>query len=196
MSIYNMLSIVHSDYDAEADAYAVLDRNLNDPDGEVPDYYSRHIKEKVGLDMVFSAFPALAFGARVDHLRPNDHLPEQSFTILSPRLIFRSRWVTREMITVQYSRYVYQQRLCRTIEPYNPVDPDAGTVSTRVVFTGHPADQRCVQMPSAPRQPEGWGSIAQNGENDDDRGQPVAGGNPNQVRPDLNVIQISAQMWW
>jgi len=194
--IYNMLSIVNSDYDATRDAYAVLDRDINDPGGEIPDYYSSHVKEKVGLDMVFSAFPALAFGARIDHLRPNNHLPEQNFTILSPRLIFRSRWVTREMITVQYSRYFYQQRLCSTIMPYNPANPIDDSVSTRVQFTGYPVDQRCVQMPSAPRQPEGWGSISQNGEHDDDRGQPVAGGNPNQVRPDLNVVQISAQMWW
>jgi len=202
--VYAMYNKVTSNYDASRDFYAspVLDANgapiaantstwyqamLSE---EKADYYSDHSKLKYGANLLFNAYPAFAVGTRIDRVQPNNHIPEQSFTILSPRLEFRSRWVTREKITVQYSRYMYAQRQCAVHPQSGLYDPTASNPNR----TGLPVDQRCAQPASAPRPPEGWGSMSQNLV--EERGQPVAGGNPNAVRPDVDVITIAAQMWW
>ena len=84
-----------------------------------------------------------------------------------PFLVFRTAFLTHEEVTLQFSRYLYNQRECEAA----------------------PADQSlCVQPPSAPSLPTGFGS-----------GQPA---NPTDVRgaattrPDLNVIKLQASMWW
>jgi len=54
-------------------------------------------------------------------LQPNSKIPEQSFAILSPRIVFKSNWNTHEAITIQYSRYMYNQRECKSAGiPGNP----------------------------------------------------------------------------
>ncbi len=107
-------------------------------------------------------------------MQPNSRVPEQSFAILSPRLVFKSKWVTREAITIQYSRYLYNQRSCAV---GNPADG----------MTYTPGDEKCVQPPSSPVPPDGFGAtyLGQTGQ----RGAPT-------TRPDVNVFKIEATMWW
>jgi hypothetical protein len=188
-SLYAMYAKVKSAYDPHEDGLAML-ISATDP----PDYYSDHSQLKFGADFLFLAFPSLGGAVRVDRVQPNNHLPEQSFTILSPRLEFRSRWITRETIVLQYSRYFYAKRNCDIISPYDPTAPASEADYPRA-FSGFPANQRCVQPPAGSLAPTGWGSLQMNG-NAEERGQPVAGGNPNAVTPDVNVIQLSAEMWW
>ena len=69
-------------------------------------------KLKFGTDLAFSALSWFGVGTRFDRVQPNSRIPEQSFSVLSPRLIFRSKWVTHEEIQLQYSRYMYNQRTC------------------------------------------------------------------------------------
>jgi hypothetical protein len=141
-------------------------------------------------------------GLRFDRVQPNNHLPKQSFSVLSPRLEFRSQWVTREKISIQYSRYMYDKRVCDQISEWNPyqqTSADANFIYTGSPqnFTGMPANQNCVQYPSGPRLPEGYGATALETPIDW-RGAPITGvgGNPNNPRPDVNVIKIEASMWW
>jgi hypothetical protein len=124
------------------------------------------IKLKYGAEVVFNAFPWVGIGARFDRLQPNSKIPEQSFAVLSPRLIFRSQWVSHEEISLQYSRYFYNQRECD--------DPAAPAL--------------CVQAPSAPVLPEGFGATTVN-QDPNTRGAPT-------TRPDLNVLRLQATMWW
>ncbi len=49
------------------------------------DNYSKHSKLKFGTDLYGSLFSTLAAGLRVDHVRPNSNIPEQAFSIISPR---------------------------------------------------------------------------------------------------------------
>ncbi|MES1172801.1 MAG: hypothetical protein ABUL62_00640 [Myxococcales bacterium] len=139
-------------------------------------------KLKFGADLAYAALPWLTAGVRFDRLQPNSRVPEQSFAILSPRLVFKSKFVTREAITFQYSRYFYNQRTCHT-------STMAG------VETGSPADnsyaagqELCVQPPSSPVPPEGFGSTWQAFASPA-RAAPT-------TRPDLNVFKIEATMWW
>ena len=93
-------------------------------------------------------------------------MAEQSFSIISPRVEARSQWVSHERITLQYSRYLYNQRTC---------DP-----------LGDP--QKCVQSASAAVLPEGFGATAGN-QAAGNRGAPT-------TVPDENVFTIQASMWW
>ena len=47
------------------------------------------------------------FGGRYDAVQPNNHDSTQNFSVLSPRLYFRTDFVTHEQIMVQYSHYFY-----------------------------------------------------------------------------------------
>jgi hypothetical protein len=92
-------------------------------------------KIKYGVDLLGSPLKFFGIGLRYDRLQPNSDIPEQSFSIISPRIVFRSAFLTHEQIVVQYSRYVYNRRDCGT---------GAGT--------------SCVQPPPAPSLPNGFGA--------------------------------------
>ena len=130
-------------------------------------------KLKFGVDVAYSILPWLTAAVRFDRLQPNNKVPEQSFAILSPRLVFKSKWNTHEAITIQYSRYMYNQRECAVGNPNN------------VILT--PGQDKCVQPPSSPVPPDGYGSAwpANSGQ----RGAPNA-------PPDVNVFKVEATMWW
>jgi len=64
-------------------------------------------KLKYGLDTIYSFMPMMAVGLRFDRVNPNMSDGTQTFTVFSPKLIFRSEFVTHEMIVLQYSYYHY-----------------------------------------------------------------------------------------
>ena len=134
-------------------------------------------KLKYGMDASYNFLPWLGMGLRYDRLQPNSKIAEQSFSIISPRLTFRSSLVSHEEISLQFARYVYNQRTCTGIDD--------------------PLGQKCVQVPSAPAGTEGFGQPANYDRAEDtapvgpnaDRGAPTK-------RPDVNVITLTASMWW
>ncbi|HKO52246.1 MAG TPA: hypothetical protein VJV79_31275, partial [Polyangiaceae bacterium] len=109
------------------------------------------------------------------------------FQILSPRIVFKSNWNTHETITLQYSRYMYNQRECTPapIMSSTAINPYAGSPADGVDYVK--GEELCVQPPSSPVPPDGFGAAwpAQNGQ----RGAPT-------TRPDVNVFKIEATMWW
>jgi hypothetical protein len=130
-------------------------------------------KLKYGADLAYAALPWLTAAVRFDRLQPNSNHPEQSFAILSPRLVFKSKWVTREAITLQYSRYIYNQRTCAV---GNPAD-----ASYEI------GQENCAQPPSSPVPPNGFGSTYQSLTTQ--RAAPT-------TTPDENVFKVEATMWW
>lgn len=64
-------------------------------------------KFKWGLDTIYSFMPMMAVGLRFDDVNPNMSDSTQTFVIISPKLIFRSEFVTHEQIVLQYSYYHY-----------------------------------------------------------------------------------------
>ena len=135
---------------------------LNLIDSPDPDVDGTH-KLKYGADLFYSALPWLGGALRFDRVQPHSDLPQQSFAVLSPRLVFRSEWLTREQIYIQYSHYFFAQREC--------TDP------TQLYL--------CVQPPTTPVPPDGWGAPSL----DDNRGGPLN-------LPDYDVITIGANIWW
>ena len=217
--LYGMYSKVSSAYDPRLDGtfaskehYALIGHDDAWGEGHInpfPDYwtrlgdaYSEHYQLKFGADVFGSLFPVLGVGLRAGHVRPNNRLPGQAFTAVSPRVELRSRWVTREKIWIQYSRYFYAQRSCPTTAAWDPYLGVRGTADydfsgSPQNFSGLPLGQDCAQIPSGPRLPDGWGATSMEGAANW-RGAPITGegGNPNNTLPDENVVQIGASMWW
>src|SRR6478736_1421171 len=133
LKLYGMYNKVHSDY-APNDGIHKL---------------------KFGADLSASILPWLSAAVRFDRLQPNSRVPEQSFAILSPRLVFKSNWNTHEAITLQYSRYMYNQRECSPVSVM--ADPtkgagasaNAGSPADGVYYAG-PSENLCVQPPPSP----------------------------------------------
>lgn len=148
-------------------------------------------KLKFGGDFEYVILPWLSAGLRADRIQPHSKIPEQSFTVMSPRIVFRSDFVTREAVTIQYTRYFYEQRECAVGNPAaDPFYTNAPPVSTfnDTNSDGLPGRIFCVQPPSGPSLPDGFGAHGNNGE-EDERGAPS-------TRPDLNTISVQATMWW
>jgi len=64
-------------------------------------------KFKGGVDLVYSFMPTMAAGLRVDTVNPNMDNSQETFYVISPRLVFRSEFVTHEAVVLQYSYYKY-----------------------------------------------------------------------------------------
>jgi hypothetical protein len=137
-----------------------------------------NVKLKYGADVQYHATPSITAALRFDRLQPNSEIPEQSFAIVSPRLVFASNWVTREQLTFQYSRYIYNQREC----PANAASP---ADFARLRNSG---SALCVQPPPAATPPDGFG-INSEVQDSDLRSAPS-------LRPDVNVFKIEATFWW
>jgi hypothetical protein len=153
---------------------------------DLPERY-RIRKAKFGADLTVQALPWLSPGVRLDRVVPNSSIGEQSFAVLSPRLQFKSQFVTHERLTLGYSRYFYDQRVCE------PRVPAISTLGGAYAGTKPDPDDplgayRCAQPPSSPVPYDGFGTSTAK----QDPKQRATG----VKRPDLNVIKIEATMWW
>jgi hypothetical protein len=64
-------------------------------------------KLKFGTEWTYVPLPWLGLGGRFDVVEPNLNDSTQSFSVISPRIIFRTAFVTHEQVMIQYSRYFY-----------------------------------------------------------------------------------------
>ena len=78
-------------------------------------------KLKYGGDLVFRALSWLGFGARADVVQPTSKDSLQSFWVVSPKIIFKTAFITHEEITAQYSHYSYKADV--TSQPPNNATP-------------------------------------------------------------------------
>jgi len=133
-------------------------------------------KKKFGTDLLFDLFPIMGIGTRFDYLMPNSDYSKQNFGIISPRLVFRSNLVTHEQIALEYSRYIYSQRMCQP-----------GMTPADLTRTGYdPREVLCVQPPTSTVAPDGFGSSVE-----------ATGTHATTTYiPDVNVVKIIASMWW
>jgi hypothetical protein len=77
---------------------------LAHPDGDG----SGHInKLKFGAELSYVPLPWLGLGGRFDVVQPDMDDGSQSFSVISPRLVFRTAFVTHEQVMLQYSHYFY-----------------------------------------------------------------------------------------
>jgi hypothetical protein len=62
-------------------------------------------KLKFGADLVANLLPWFGIGVRGDYVLPDSHDVHQTFAVISPKLIFRTKFITHEEVTMQYSHY-------------------------------------------------------------------------------------------
>lgn len=65
-------------------------------------------KLKFGMDVTYLPLPFIGGGARFDMVQPNLADANQSFSVFSPFLIFKTQFVTHEQIVLKYSHYFYK----------------------------------------------------------------------------------------
>jgi hypothetical protein len=152
-SLFGMFNVVASDDDPQADGVKKL---------------------KFGADFEFSPVGWFAVGFRADHLRPNSTIEEQNFSILSPRLVFRSDFASHEEISLLFHHYIYAKRVCRTSQ-----------------------DLYCTQVANGPNFPDGFGSFAGVTQPVNTRGGPL---DPQAeglyMPPQENTLTLQATIWW
>jgi hypothetical protein len=68
--------------------------------------YNNVLKRKYGFEGAYALLPWLAASLRVDRVEPNSGDGSQTFTTVSPRLIFRSSWQAHDQVVLQYSRWI------------------------------------------------------------------------------------------
>jgi hypothetical protein len=83
-------------------------------------------KLKYGADLVISPLKWLGFGARADFVQPTNVNSSQNFTVVSPKILFHTNWVTHEEITLWYSHYAYGSGVLPQ-PPNGVVNPNTGS---------------------------------------------------------------------
>jgi hypothetical protein len=66
-------------------------------------------KFKYGGEVIYTPIAWFGAGARADRVMPNSKDTTQSFSVLSPKILFRSKFITHEQFTLLYSKYFYGQ---------------------------------------------------------------------------------------
>jgi hypothetical protein len=83
-------------------------------------------------------------GFRGDVVRPNLDDADQSFSVFSPRLIFRTAFVTHEQIMIQYSRYFTGSDVMGQF-PYNN-QPGGGMIMPSTLNGFSATDKNAAQI--------------------------------------------------
>ncbi len=154
-----------------------FDRVLQRLEARLPNHEAQ-VRRRSHVPGLAVALTRLAFRSCAAREKP----ARAELHVLSPRLSFKSQWVTHERITLGYSRYMYDQRTC---EPLNVPSPTGmGTV-------GNPdplSQWRCARPAPSPVPYDGFGTTT---------GKQLPNTRATGVtRPDENVFKIEATMWW
>ena len=80
-------------------------------------------KRKFGAEGAYSILPWLATSLRVDRVMPELDESAQSFSIVSPRLIFRTKWQAHDQVVLQYSHWI-ERLTASTVRSGYPAVPD------------------------------------------------------------------------
>jgi len=72
----------------------------------IADGYDNHPMMKYGVEATYAILPWFAVSGRFDHVLPDLGDNDQSFMVLSPRILFRTQWKAQETISIQYAGYL------------------------------------------------------------------------------------------
>lgn len=64
-------------------------------------------KLKAGTEITYTPLSWFGVSGRFDHVRPDSGDDRLAMTILSPRLLFHTDWLSRDELVLQYSRFIY-----------------------------------------------------------------------------------------
>ncbi len=93
---------------------------------------------KFGADLYVTPLPFVALGFRFDRVLPDGPNTDFAYTAISPRLIFHTKWLSREYVIVDYTRYIYGPSTVASAPYDNPTgprpDPNLVVVSSAISF--------------------------------------------------------------
>jgi hypothetical protein len=75
-------------------------------DSQDPDFDGRKLF-KFGVEITYRFFPWLALSSRYDRVAPNSKDAQETFDVISPKIIFKSDWLSHEQVTLAYTRWFY-----------------------------------------------------------------------------------------
>ena len=64
-------------------------------------------RNKFGTEWTYRFLSWFGVGARFDRVAPNSRDPEETFSVITPKLYFKSNWTSHELVTVQYAKWFY-----------------------------------------------------------------------------------------
>ena len=82
--------------------------------------YDGKVGYKAGAELTWSALSNFALQGRFDHLAPDADDSGDNREIISARAIFKSEWLARERIWLQYSHWILGDDV---VDPYTAVRP-------------------------------------------------------------------------
>jgi hypothetical protein len=71
-----------------------------------PDFDGRQMM-KLGAELTYRWLSWLTASGRFDRVEPSSKDSEESFSVISPKLIFKSDWLSHEQLTLSYTRWFY-----------------------------------------------------------------------------------------
>ena len=69
--------------------------------------FDGRVRHKYGADVQYMFLPIMGAALRVDRVVPSSKDSEETFHVISPRLIFKSGWDSRYTITLIYGKWLY-----------------------------------------------------------------------------------------
>jgi hypothetical protein len=91
----------------------------------VPQYELQQDRFKFGGEVEFGLTRFLGLGLRFDRVMPDGGKSEVAYSVLSPRMILHSNWLSREYIILNYSRYFFGNDNQQPSPPYRQPNPPA-----------------------------------------------------------------------
>jgi hypothetical protein len=90
-------------------------------------------KLKAGSEGTYGVTKWFSVSGRWDHVRPNSAINNQSYHILSPRVLFHTDWESRDELALQYSRFLYGEDVI--VRTGFPAEDDPAAVPDEHVFS-------------------------------------------------------------
>jgi hypothetical protein len=91
----------------------------------VPKYQLEQDRLKFGGEVQLSLLRWLSIGSRFDHVMPDGANADVAYSVISPRAILHSNWLSREYIVLNYSRYFFGDPNQQPSPPYRQPKPPA-----------------------------------------------------------------------
>jgi hypothetical protein len=88
----------------------------------VPEFTFEQDKIKFGGELQFAPISLLSLGVRFDRVMPDGGNADVAYSALSPRVVLHSKWLGREYVILNYTRYFLGSQVTPSA-PYSQPDP-------------------------------------------------------------------------
>jgi hypothetical protein len=91
----------------------------------VAPYAFKQDKVKLGAELQVAPIEPLSLGLRFDSVMPDGGNKDVAYSAISPRIVLHSKWIGREYVILNYTRFVGVGSKVRPSAPYSQPDPPA-----------------------------------------------------------------------